>query len=410
MLTSSATTAGTATRRARTSARRAARRSSAAREDTHDHVPAVDAAPDAPGRRRGRRRPRRAARRRRRAGRASGARKPASTLRCSTRPSPRLGRHPDSDIFLDDITVSRRHAEIAARRRRLRGARRRLAQRHLRQPRAGRGGRRCATATSCRSASSSSCSSPAPATRDAPMADRAYLSIGEVLEPPAGGVPRRHHLQDPLPREPGPARPRAHAVGLPQVLRRRHRAPALDPPPAARALPAAQGDQGPFGEDALVGESAPEGYDAGDEAREGSNGDRSGDQSESESARRGRHDRTDLDGRSRPSGQTNQGQCRCVVGRCPGAAGECSLLGVTRVVAVGGREANRSAGQRGRRRERRPARTEPPRRRRHDGEPQLRRAGQGRRPRAGDGARARAVRPHRRARRRATNCTTTPTR
>ena len=64
-------------------------------------------------------------------------------------------------------------------------------------------------------------------------------------QPPAGGVPRRHDLEDPVPREPGPARPRAHAVGLPQVLRGRHRAAALDPPPAARELPAAQGDQGP---------------------------------------------------------------------------------------------------------------------------------------------------------------------
>src|SRR3954471_13334219 len=27
----------------------------------------------------------------------------------------RAGRHPDSDIFLDDITVSRRHAEVAKR-------------------------------------------------------------------------------------------------------------------------------------------------------------------------------------------------------------------------------------------------------------------------------------------------------
>ncbi len=27
----------------------------------------------------------------------------------------RAGRHPDSDIFLDDITVSRRHAEIVRR-------------------------------------------------------------------------------------------------------------------------------------------------------------------------------------------------------------------------------------------------------------------------------------------------------
>lgn len=29
-----------------------------------------------------------------------------------TKPVTTLGRHPDSDIFLDDITVSRRHAEI----------------------------------------------------------------------------------------------------------------------------------------------------------------------------------------------------------------------------------------------------------------------------------------------------------
>ena len=63
-------------------------------------------------------------------------------------------------------------------------------------------------------------------------------------QPPAGGVPRHHHLQDPVPREPGPARPRAHAVGLPQVLRRRHRAAAVDPAPAARELPAAEGHQG----------------------------------------------------------------------------------------------------------------------------------------------------------------------
>jgi pSer/pThr/pTyr-binding forkhead associated (FHA) protein len=29
-----------------------------------------------------------------------------------TKPKTTIGRHPDSDIFLDDITVSRRHAEI----------------------------------------------------------------------------------------------------------------------------------------------------------------------------------------------------------------------------------------------------------------------------------------------------------
>ena len=44
-----------------------------------------------------------------------------------------LGRHPESDIFLDDITVSRRHAG-AARRSPVPGMRRRLAQRHLHQP------------------------------------------------------------------------------------------------------------------------------------------------------------------------------------------------------------------------------------------------------------------------------------
>ena len=51
------------------------------------------------------------------------------------------GRHPDSDIFLDDVTVSRKHAVFRRTRARLRRARRRLAQRHLRQPRAHRRGR-----------------------------------------------------------------------------------------------------------------------------------------------------------------------------------------------------------------------------------------------------------------------------
>lgn len=39
-------------------------------------------------------------------GRAAGSRYELSEARVS------LGRHPESDIFLDDITVSRRHAEI----------------------------------------------------------------------------------------------------------------------------------------------------------------------------------------------------------------------------------------------------------------------------------------------------------
>ncbi len=61
----------------------------------------------------------------------------------------------------------------------------------------------------------------------------------------ARGVPGRHDLEDPVPREPGPHRAGAHAVGVPQVLRGRRRAAAAHPARAARALPAAAGHQGP---------------------------------------------------------------------------------------------------------------------------------------------------------------------
>ena len=135
----------------------------------------------------------------------------------------RLGRHPDSEISLDDITVSRRHAEIERSRRRLRRPRRRLAQRHLREPAsASTSRRRCTTATSCRSASSASCSSSGRRT-GVSVTERALPVDRRGAGAAARGVPRRHHLQDPVPREPGPHRARAHAVGLPEVLRRRRR-------------------------------------------------------------------------------------------------------------------------------------------------------------------------------------------
>ena len=57
-----------------------------------------------------------------------------------------VGRHPGSDIFLDDVTVSRRHAEFRWEKGRIPRHRRRFPQRRLRQPGGG-------TATRCRSAS-----------------------------------------------------------------------------------------------------------------------------------------------------------------------------------------------------------------------------------------------------------------
>ena len=45
-----------------------------------------------------------------------------------------LGRHPDSEISLDDITVSRRHAEIERTPDGYVVSRCRVAQRHLREP------------------------------------------------------------------------------------------------------------------------------------------------------------------------------------------------------------------------------------------------------------------------------------
>ena len=66
-----------------------------------------------------------------------------------------IGRRPDADVFLDDVTVSRDHALLVRRGERLPPRRPRVAQRHLRQPRAHRSRTSSPTATSCRSASTS---------------------------------------------------------------------------------------------------------------------------------------------------------------------------------------------------------------------------------------------------------------
>ena len=73
---------------------------------------------------------------------------------------------------------------------------------------------------------------------------RNYQSIGEVLVSVKTEFPDITISQDPVPRGRGADRTRAHAVGLPQVLRRRRRPAEVDPADAARRVPAAEGDQG----------------------------------------------------------------------------------------------------------------------------------------------------------------------
>ena len=64
-----------------------------------------------------------------------------------------IGRAPQSDMFLDDITVSREHARVERTANGLVPDRRRQPQRHIREPAADRVGAARRTATSCRSAS-----------------------------------------------------------------------------------------------------------------------------------------------------------------------------------------------------------------------------------------------------------------
>ncbi len=71
----------------------------------------------------------------------------------------RIGRSPDCEIFLDDVTVSRNHAVLVEQGRRVRRRGPGLAERHLRQPQAHRQRAAHTRATSCRSASTASRSS-----------------------------------------------------------------------------------------------------------------------------------------------------------------------------------------------------------------------------------------------------------
>ncbi len=72
-----------------------------------------------------------------------------------------------------------------------------------------------------------------------------YLSIGDVLSLLKGEFPDITISKIRFLESQGLLDPGADTVGLPEVLRGRRRPAALDPAPAAGALPAAEGDQGP---------------------------------------------------------------------------------------------------------------------------------------------------------------------
>ena len=208
--------------------------------DHHDAPAAFE--PERAGRRSERTVHRRPGRRRRAAARAprcswsSAARTPAAAS-CSTRDVTTAGRHPDSDIFLDDVTVSRRHAEFRADRTAASRSATSAASTAPTSTGSGSTRPRCAAATRCRSASTGWCSTRAPAVSPAARGDRARLPAATRSHAQhrrgagaaARRVPRRHDLQDPLPRVRGSGRAGAHAVRLPQVLPRRRRAAALRP-------------------------------------------------------------------------------------------------------------------------------------------------------------------------------------
>ncbi len=156
-----------------------------------------------------------------------------------------IGRHPDSDVFLDDVTVSRRHVVIDHDDAGVRAARRGVAQRHVRQSQA----RRRSEARVRRRGADR----PLPAQlRHRRRARKGRVIDGEAralldrrrVEPAPRRVPRYHDLEDPFPREPGTRRSRAHTLGVSQVLSGGRRATALHTSPAARALLAAEGHQG----------------------------------------------------------------------------------------------------------------------------------------------------------------------
>ena len=103
-----------------------------------------------------------------------------------------------------------------------------------------------------------------------------HLSIGEVLAELSDEFPDITISKIRFLESQGLVEPRAHPVGLPEVLRTRPGAAAMDPLPAEGALPPAEGDQGAPRRAAAGGGGAPPRPDAGHRRTRGRGGARTG--------------------------------------------------------------------------------------------------------------------------------------
>ena len=163
-----------------------------------------------------------------------------------------IGRRPDSDVFLDDVTVSRDHALVVRRGGDFYLDDLGLAERHVRQPPPHRvapaGRRRRAADRQVQAdvppavvATWTSSSRRRSVDRDRRRPAREGDDDRRRHEGAQAGVPGHLDLEDPLPRGPEAARAEAHARRLPPLLAVRRRAAAHDPAAAARRVPAAAG-------------------------------------------------------------------------------------------------------------------------------------------------------------------------
>ena len=159
------------------------------------------------------------------------------------------GRHPDSDIFLDDVTVSRRHAEFRRTADGFTVSRRRQPQRHLRQPRPDRRGRAAGRRRGPdRQVPPGLLRQPRPDRAAEPCRQSAASAPGAAEHrggprAAARGLPGRHISKIRFLEAEGLSSPSAR-LGYRKFSHRRRGAAALRAALPARPLPAAEGDQG----------------------------------------------------------------------------------------------------------------------------------------------------------------------